>query len=278
MEIPFERWHEAILRRRSRRLYEARPLPEEILGSLTAFCTEFHPFETARAVIATNTEMVFRGIVGAYGKIRGAPSFIAFIGDTRDPHIQEKTGYTGEGIVLEATARGLGTCWVGKSFDQETASAVVEIEKHERILAVTPVGHVPQERSFEERLLTGFGRTHKRKPLHDLVSGMPEHAWPEWVRLSLLSARTAPSAVNRQPWRFLVEPGSITISVDDLRDSYGISKRLDCGIAMLHIEVAALLGGFRGHWEFLDAPRVARFTVSARHAKEPGQSARHTAK
>jgi hypothetical protein len=215
--------------------------------------------------------MVFKGIVGAYGKIRGAPLFIAFIGDTRYPHIQEKTGYTGEGIILEATAHGLGTCWVGKSFDERIASAFVAIEKHERIFAVTPVGYVPQGRSFEERLLTGFGQTHKRRPLHDLISGMPEDAWPEWVRMSLLSARAAPSAVNRQPWRFLVEPGSITVSVDDLRDSYGISKRMDCGIAMLHIEIAALVSGLRGNWEFLDAPRVARFTVSAGHANVHGE-------
>ncbi|MEW6420051.1 MAG: hypothetical protein AB1480_18380 [Nitrospirota bacterium] len=31
-----------------------------------------------------------------YGKIRGAPAFIVFIGDISDPYIHEKTGYTGE--------------------------------------------------------------------------------------------------------------------------------------------------------------------------------------
>ncbi len=262
MEIPFDRWREAILRRRSRRLYEDTPLSREIVEGLTAFCAEFRPFDTARAALAADTEKVFRGIVGAYGKIRGAPSFIAFIGDAGDPHVQEKVGYTGEGIVLEATARGLGTCWVGKSFDRDIASSFVALGTSERIFAVTPVGHVPQERSFEERLLTGFGQTHKRKPIQEVAGGEPEHAWPEWIRMSLLLARAAPSAVNRQPWRFLVEPDSITVSVDDLRDSYGISKRMDCGIAMLHIEVGALVSGRRGAWEFLDAPRVARFTVS----------------
>jgi hypothetical protein len=36
---------------------------------------------------------------------------------------------------------------------------------------------------------------------------------------------------------------------------------LDCGIAMLHIEVAALNAGMKGKWEFLKSPQVARFRV-----------------
>lgn len=267
MEIPFQRWNEAILARRSRRSYEARPISSENAESLAEACREFHPFDTVRAVLTTNTERVFKGIVGAYGKIRGATLFIAFIGDERDSHVQEKVGYTGEGIILEATALGLGTCWVGKSFDREIAATSVSLEKHERILAVTPVGYASPVASFEERLLTGFGQTHKRKPLRELVSGMPEDEWPEWVGIALLSARIAPSAVNRQPWRFLVEPGSITISVDDLRDSYGISKRMDCGIAMLHIEIAAGVSGVAGTWELLHPPRVAKFSVTAEKSK-----------
>jgi hypothetical protein len=260
MEIPYERWYEALLKRRSRRLYDSRPLSHDAFQQLNAVCSGFCPFDSARALLTEHTEKVFKGIIGAYGKIRGAPLFIAFVGDTRDPHIHEKIGYTGEGIVLEATAFGLGTCWVGKSFDQTIASSFISIGEYERVYAVTPVGYAQKESSFEERLLTGFGQTHKRKPLHELVSGMQEAEWPGWVRMSLLSARIAPSAVNRQPWRFLVEPDSITISVDDLHDSYGISKRMDCGIAMLHIQIAADVSGFAGAWEFLDPPGVARFT------------------
>ena len=260
MDIQSPRWHEALLRRRSRRLYEPRPVSGEVFDRLTAACNEFRPFDTARAVLTEHSENVFKGIIGAYGKVRGAPFFIAFIGDTGDRYVQEKVGYTGESIVLEATALGLGTCWVGKSFDRGIASSFVTMKRHERVLAVAAAGYAAGEASFEERLFTVFGKTHKRKPLAALVSGMPETEWPEWIRESLLAARVAPSAVNRQPLRFLVEPDSITVSVDNLHDSLGISKRLDCGIAMLHIETAALNRNVAGRWEFLDPPRVAKFT------------------
>jgi len=259
MEILSQRWHEALVKRRSRRLYEARLISAEVFERLTVACNEFRPFDTARAVITECSKKVFKGIIGAYGRIKGAPFLIAFIGDTRDPHVKEKVGDTGEGIILEATALGLGTCWVGKSFDQVIASSFAAIHEHEKVFAVSPVGYAAAEASFEEKLLTGFGQTHKRKPLTGLVSGMPETEWPEWIRASLLAARVAPSAVNRQPWRFLVESDSITVSVDNLNDSYGISKRLDCGIAMLHIETASRVCDVVGKWEFLDPPGVAMF-------------------
>ncbi len=44
---------------------------------------------------------------------------------------------------------------------------------------------------------------------------------------------------------------------------FTVSKRLDCGIAMMHIEVAALNCGIRGEWQFQKAPRVARFSALA---------------
>jgi len=260
MEILSQRWHEALLKRRSRRLYEARLISAEVFEKLALACNEFRPFDTARAVITESSEKVFKGIIGAYGKIRGAPFLIAFIGDTRDPYVRERVGYTGEGIILEAAALGLGTCWVGKSFDRVIATSFAAIKEHERVFAVTPVGYAAVEASFEEKLLTGFGQTHKRKRLAELANGLPETQWPEWIRASLLAARVAPSAVNRQPWRFLVESDSVTVSVDDLNDSYGISKRLDCGIAMLHIETAAHICDVAGKWDFLDPPGVAKFT------------------
>jgi hypothetical protein len=59
-----------------------------------------------------------------------------------------------------------------------------------------------------------------------------------------------------------LEPESITVLVDNLRDTFHVSKRLDCGIAMLHLEVAIRHFGKGGRWEFLEAPLVARFRVA----------------
>jgi len=79
--------------------------------------------------------------------------------------------------------------------------------------------------------------------------------------VALEAARLAPSAINRQPWSFHVEPGNITVSVRSTGPEFGISKRLDCGIAMLHIEVAAMTCGVRGQWDFFEPSKVAQFTA-----------------
>ncbi len=43
---------------------------------------------------------------------------------------------------------------------------------------------------------------------------------------------------------------SITVSADSaVNPTMVVSKRLDCGIAMLHIEIGALTSGVKGSWE-----------------------------
>jgi len=263
MNIPHTRWFPAIQVRRSRRLFKTLPVRGDVFARLQAVCESFTPFQSVSAKIITHSvNSIFKGALSHYGKIKGAPLCIAFIGDTRDPCVQEKVGFVGEGIILEATACGLGTCWVGGFFRPEVAASLIQAQEYEKVLAVTPIGYSAEKISLEEKIMTGFGKTHTRKPLEKLII-QKEGEMPEWVREALEAARIAPSAVNRQPWRFMVKQNSITISVDSLKDTYHISKRIDCGIAMLHIELSALYYGMKGTWEFLIPPHVARFTVPA---------------
>ena len=263
MDIPAAEWNAAIPLRRARRQYGPAQLGDDTIVSMQNICQEFRPFAGARAELVTESaDRVLGGMRGSYGIIKGAGAFIAFIGDIDDPHVQEKAGYTGEGIVLQATAMGLATCWVAGTFRRKAASAVVELARTEKIIAVSPIGHVPQSYTLAEKLLPAAVRAHKRKPLSEMTSGLDDAERPQWMKAALEAARLAPSAYNRQPWRFNLEPNSITVSVDSPGREFTFSKRLDCGIAMLHIEVAALDCGVRGRWEFLGSPQVASFTVA----------------
>jgi nitroreductase len=261
MDIPFSTWHPAIEKRRSRRHFDRNlPIPPETLATLDRICNQFAPFPHARSRLVTESvESVFKGIVGSYGKVKGAAAFIAFVGDMDDPFVQEKVGYTGEGIILEATALGLSTCWVAGFFRRETVASLLEVSERERVLAITPVGYAQRSESWEEKLMSRFGRSHNRLPLSKLVRGLPGEKWPDWVNASLEAARLAPSAANRQPWGFEVQEDGITVFVRTGGPEFNVSKRLDCGIAMLHLEVAAADRGRRGQWEFLPSPQVGKF-------------------
>ena len=107
--------------------------------------------------------------------------------------------------------------------------------------------------------MTGFGRMHKRKPLRDLMTGTPKY---DWIKTALEAARLAPSAVNRQPWRFILGDSSISVSLDKNRDTYKIARRLDCGIAMLHLELGARHAGIVGGWTF-PPDTIACFTANS---------------
>ena len=265
MDIPFTRWYSAIPSRIARRSFNYTELTTDSLAQMKAICQEFRPFSNVRAEISTKSpDKVFRGIpFGNIMKVTGAPAFIAFIGNTRDPNINEKIGYLGEGIILEATAMGLSTCWVGGFFHRDVAKSFIGAGEDERVFAVTPIGHTSEKFSFKEKMMKGFSMGKKRKPLPKLVSGLGQADWPDWMQKALEAARIAPSAINSQPWRFYLEPQSITISVNKPHEAFGISNRIDCGIALLHIEVAALNCGVRGKWQFMKAPRVARFDALA---------------
>jgi len=264
MDIPFSRWYSAIPHRVARRSFDYAELTSDSLAQIQTICQEFRPFSHVRAELSIKSpEKVFKGFpFGSIMKVTGAPAFIALIGDKEDPNVNEKVGYLGEGIILEATAIGLATCWVGGFFHRDIAEAFIGAGEDERVFAVTPIGHALEKFSFKEKIMKGFSKGPKRKPIAEIVSGLEQVDWPNWMQTALEAARLAPSANNMQPWRFYLEPKSITISVNKPEALFGMFKRIDCGIALLHIEVAVLECGIKGQWQWLESPRVAKFAIT----------------
>lgn len=229
---------------------------------MTGFAAQISGFtEGVRIVLVSEPpDNLYKGAIGPYGKIKGALAYAAFIGDMTDPHVQEKVGYLGEGFILEATANGLGTCWVGGTFNVKVTEQQIGLDAKEKVLAVTPVGYAGKDYGLGEKLVKLIAKSSKRENI-DLCNNFRREEWPDWVKTALEAARIAPSAVNRQPWRFTVEKDSITVLVNSPQNSLHISKRLDCGIAMLHLEVGALVKGVQGAWDYLSSPVVARFSI-----------------
>jgi nitroreductase len=261
MDIPYESWYAAIPQRHSQRTYSGQRLSNESLDRLEDLCERFRPFRGVRAVIIRETPQgVYKGIVGSYGEIRNAPHLAAFIGDMSVPEVQEAAGYLGEGVILEATSLGFQTCWIGGFFRPEALEQVLEFGEKEKILSITPIGHGKRKKSTRDKVMSFAIRSHRRKPLEKLLTNSSKELTP-WSRTALEAARLAPSAANRQPWRFAVEADSITVSTGKARGISRISRRLDCGIAMLHLELGAKAKGKQGDWELLSAPDVAKYSI-----------------
>lgn len=253
-------WFDAITARHSRRSYEVSPVRPEALDGLEAVCTSFRPYDEARvALVRTPAVDVFKGAIGTYGKVTGAPHLLVMIG-SEERTFDARVGYTGEACVLHATVFGLGTCWIGGFFDAEKAAGVVELSEGERVVAVSPLGLPTGGYTVAERVLKSVARSHVRKPIEQIAPALSDE-WPSWARAAVVAARLAPSAVNRQPWRFRMSDSALVLEMGPRGDHAGVTKELDCGIAMLHAHLGALAAGTEGAWTLAQpgSEEIARF-------------------
>lgn len=282
IEMPAAEWAAAVVARHSARTFTGKAVEPDLLDRLESFTDALPGRDTARVVLIRDfPEGVFTGIVGSYGKVVGAPSGLVIIGRDTEFSFQESAGYLGEAAILEATAVGLGACWVAGFFNRELTEGLVELGCGEKVLAVSPLGYPQPRPRAGERVLKRIVGAHKRRPVEEIAPGFDDETWPAWAAQGVRLARAAPSAVNRQPWEFRLElesatagayagpTGAMTISAVERGHEGSISRRLDCGIAMLHFEVGARLMGTTGRWESLEPPEVARYRVV-----EGGESAR----
>jgi nitroreductase len=244
------RWLAAVAVRRSRRTFDGVPVPQEHLDRLEALCRSFRPYGDARVVLVRQApEALFKGIIGSYGKVVGAHSALVFLGTPAEDGTAQHVGYTGEAIVLEATALGLDTCWIGGSLDRKLAAEVAHLMPGERVFAISPLGYATADAPSSERLIFGWGKPKKRRPLEEIAPG--NSSWPAWAAAGVEVAQIAPSAMNRQPWRFRIEGGSVVVSCAGTNTPI-VGLALDCGIAMLHFDLAARAIGGPGAWVGVD--------------------------
>lgn len=259
--LPIDDWAGAVRARHSWRKYRPTLLPAEDWRALAEHCETFQPFEGVRVIAVERPESDVFAWYPVVGKISGAPSLLVFLAEEGVADADAKVGYAGEAAVLEATRLGFGTCWVTGSVKRRKADRIVRLAPGERLVGVSPVGYPKPKVEAPEPAPLGEGFAHKRLELSAIAPGIGAGRWPTWAFEGVVAARLAPSAVNRQPWRFRFEDGGVVLSADE-RGRLPYSKRLDCGIAMLHFELGALTNGGLGGWEFLEAPDVARYRLA----------------
>ncbi|NLA07503.1 MAG: nitroreductase [Firmicutes bacterium] len=262
------RWYNAIFSRHSVRAYDGSSVPSGMQDEIGQLLDGFSPMcKGARAVLLEGgSSEILAGFMGVFGKISGADLVLALIGDASYPNHEVAVGFLGEGIILHATSLGLGTCWVSGTYSRKAVEARIELGESEKVMAVSPIGFAEKPgNEMEENSMKAPGGLHKRKPLESLVRGLPMKDWPPGFRNILEAARLAPSAVNRQPWRFTVKSDRILVSAARFELLPMAARKLDCGIAMLHLEAASGASGIHGEWSLLDTPPgVAEYIIRHR--------------
>ena len=238
----------AMKKRCSRRKYTNRPIDSECVKELEDNIALYNRESglNMKLVIGNGGEL-FNGFRKSYGLFVGVENYIAMIGNKNLPNRMEKAGRFGEKLILEATAMGLSTCWVGTSYDKNTAMDLCE--RDEVLDCVIAVGYSNEKHSLKERMME-YGMHRQNKSKESLIQA--EEPVPEWFKQGMDAVYLAPTARNLRPFVFKYKDGQATASVTVQTET----AMIDLGIAKFHFELGAGAGswdyGNGGHYYFDD--------------------------
>jgi len=119
----------------SRRKYIPEPLDQADIAVLQKLIDEYNAKENLDIRFVLDNGDAFKGFRKSYGMFSGVTNYIGLIGNKNDILNNEKLGYYGELLVLHATVLGLGTCWVGGTFDRK--SCPFDLPDGESIIALS---------------------------------------------------------------------------------------------------------------------------------------------
>lgn len=213
---------EAVKTRNSVRKYTDRRIDEHARRELQNMIDTCNAEGHLHFQLVTDSPGVFEGIM-AKG-FDNVGNYVALIRKKEDS--DEKVGYYGEKVVLEAQMLGLNTCWVGLTYKKRKLD--VQIKDDEKLVCVLALGYGSDQ-----------GTAHKSKDMGDLCVCPGE--MPGWFRNGMESAMLAPTAMNQQKFRFILnDDGSVRAETGK-----GPYAMVDLGIAKLHFEIGAGKENFR---------------------------------
>lgn len=242
MEIK-DTYYEAIKNRRSRRKFETTPIDKSKLKDLNELISKINEESKMNIQLIEDGSKILNGFRASYGMISGKMSVVALIGNEHDKDLKEKAGYYGEYIVLEAVSLGLGTCWVGGTFNKKKCNSMIEINDNENLVCIIAIGNVKSEKSYKEKLLARSGNN--KKAFDEILLDGAEDA-PEWIENGINMAIMAPSAMNKQPVGYSYRKGVVNSFF--IKNGLGYEE-VDSGISMAHFEIGAYQCGVKGNWE-----------------------------
>lgn len=243
---------ELIKLRHSVRNYSNTPLSDDLIEQLENYIhTVENPFDQKIRIKLIKKDSYSNELkLGTYGVIKGAQYFLAAACENNDLALMA-LGYTLEKVILYCTSLGLGTVWLGGTFNKGEFAKAINLEQNEILPIVSPVGYEGGKKSLLASLVGD--NSNKRKPYsklffnNDFHTALAPHTSDEYLE-PLEMLRLAPSAVNKQPWRALKEDRHIHFYLAHTKHL----GRIDIGIALCHFHLTTIENQVKGKFTILD--------------------------
>ena len=228
---------ELVRHRRSVRTFDGNPLRPEDAEKILRFAESI---ETPYGIPVTWKLLNAREHGLSSPVIAGTDTYIA--GKVRrQPHAEEAFGFAFEKLVLYAESLGLGTTLIAGTMNRPAFEKAMQLSADEVMPCVSPLGYPAKKMSLRETLMRKGVRADSRMEFSELFFDRSfdkplSESTP--FRDALEMVRWAPSAVNKQPWRVVVDgkqahfyekksKGYVDASGWDL-------QKIDLGIALYH--------------------------------------------
>ncbi|MBF4695737.1 nitroreductase family protein [Fusibacter ferrireducens] len=258
--------------RRSVRSFKNTPITADHLEKMNLFLDVLNqsvgPFghRAEFAMIPVSNHINAEGErIGTYGVIRNPAGYV--VGMTKnDREYLVDFGYTFEIFMLDLFSLGVGSCWLGGTFDRKMLSTKFEMNSSFIIPAIMPFGYHDEKPSFIEKTMRRLANSDHKLDFEtvcfnqNLESPLKKEE-ASIYEIPLEMARIGPSASNKQPWRMVIGADGLVHFFIKHTPNYGNRLKfdiqlLDMGIAMAHFKSAADEIGIKGEWKVCEGLQI----------------------
>ncbi len=219
---------QAIENRNSVRSYLDTEIEKEKLAKLQSEVDVCNNKGNLSIRLITNEPKAFENLMAHYGKFKNVKNYIVLIGK-KSANLDERAGYYGEHLVLQAQMLGLNTCWVALTFSKGAVKQMCNIGNDEKLVCIIALGYGENQ-----------GVKHKSKPIEKICNYSDD--MPQWFIKGINYAMLAPTAVNQQKFFFTLKDNTVSVKATG-----GFYSKVDLGIVKYHFEIGADTDNFS--WE-----------------------------
>lgn len=256
--------------RKSIRTYEQKTINDEHLSLLQQYINKEENLvgpiggKAKFEIIEVSNNISNKGIkLGTYGFIKNHQGYIVGISENSKTALLQ-FGYIFEKLILYATQLGLGTCWMGGTFNRTSFKKELELNNDEFIPCISSIGYPKEKQRIFDKTLRYVTKADNKKAWEELFfnenfNQSLSKADAGQLAIPIEMIRLGPSASNKQPWRIILSKDKKRIHFYLSHTSNYSGNKLgfdmqviDIGIAMCHFELACIEQQLKGQWVFSD--------------------------
>ncbi|MBU9723341.1 MULTISPECIES: nitroreductase family protein [Bacillaceae] len=262
---------ETMKKRKSIRTYDTKEITETDYKLINDFLSGkdniFRPFGKTGDIqlVPVTNNVTDKGIkLGTYGFIKNPRAYL--VGSTENnKYSLVEYGYAFHKVVLFLTELGIGTCWMGGTFNRKSFEQEIHLKDGQFIPCATPIGYEKGKQRIFDKTLRKVVKADNKKTWDKLFynGGFAETLTKDeadHLEVPIEMVRIGPSASNKQPWRLVLSEDQNTchfyIEHTPNYNKLGYNMQLlDMGIAMCQFDLASKEIGVEGKWEIND-PKI----------------------